>query len=98
MGRSKKDKFQDLDQDFQDTVAGMNEAEIRNKIASVALNQVAVSTAKELDEDLAQKKEAAKVAGEGYAEATKMNKLRIEFCRRVLSDKGKDVGESGFEE
>lgn len=92
MGRSKKDIFEDLDQDFKDTVVGMSESEIRQKISSVALNQVALLEAKENDQDFQTKKEQAKVAGEVYRDGTKQNKLRIAFCKRVLGDKGKDTG------
>lgn len=98
MGRSKKDPFEDLDQDFKNAVAGMNEMEIRQKISSVALNQVALIEAKENDEDFQQKKEAASVAGEVYRDGTKANKLRIAFCKRVLGDKGKDCGSFDVEE
>lgn len=97
MGRSKKDPFEDLDQDFKDTVAGMNEVEIRQKISSVALNQVALLEAKDNDEDYQQKKEVAKEAGAVYREGTKGNKLRIAFCKRVLGDKGKDCGSFDME-
>ena len=92
MGRSKKDPFEDLDQDFKDTVASMSETEIRQKISSVALNQVALLEAKENDEDYQTKKELASEAGAIYRDGTKMNKIRIAFCKRVLGDKGKDCG------
>lgn len=97
MGRPKKDKFADLDEDFRDSIAGMDEAGIKRRIAEIALNQVAMNIAKENDEDLQQKQEAAKVAGEGYREVTKMNRLRIEYARQVLGDKGKDNGSYGEE-
>lgn len=92
MARQKKDKFEDLDEDFKDDIASKSEEEIRKKISTVALNQVALLEARDLDEDLQQKKEAASVAGAVYREGTTMNKLRIEFCKQVLSDKGKATG------
>lgn len=102
MGRSKKDPFEDLDEDFKNAVASMSEQEIRQKISSVALNQVALLEAKDNDQDYQQKKEDASIAGEVYRDGTKMNKIRISFCKRVLSDKGKDTGsfdvDSGNEE
>lgn len=88
-GAGKKDKFQDLDDDFKNSVAGMSEAAIRDKIAEVTLNQVEIEMAKKADQVLEAALEAAKIAGEGYKEAAKMNKLRVRFCRRVLSDQGK---------
>ena len=88
MGRPKKDKFDDLDAEFKDSVASMAVDEIRMKIAQVALNEEENLKAKEDDEDLLAKKEAAKFAGEQYAEASKMNRLRIRFMRRILGDRG----------
>jgi hypothetical protein len=96
MGRPKKDKFEDLDEDFKDSVAAMDEAGLRSKISEITLNQEAVLEAKENDQDLASKKEEYKVAGASYREATKANKLRVKFLRQVLGDKNKDTGESGL--
>lgn len=90
MGRpkgSKKDIFADLDNDFKDAVAAESPEEIRKRIAQVALNEEENRKMKEEDQDLAQAVEAAKIAGEQYREATKMNRLRIKFCSRVLDDK-----------
>ncbi len=98
MGRSKKDPFEDLDSVFKDSVANMSELEIRQKISSVALNQVALLEAKEGDDDYQTKKEVAKEAGAVYREGTVMNKVRIAFCKRVLSDKGKFTGSFDVEE
>lgn len=92
MGRPKKDKFADLDEDFKNGVAGMDEVSIRRKISEVALNQEALLDAKADDEDFQQKKAIAKEAGAVYREGTKANKLRIAWCKRVLGDKGKDTG------
>lgn len=91
-----KDKFEDIDEEFKDSVAAMDEAEIRDQIAKISLTQVAIMEAKDQDADLKMKKEQASEAGAVYREATKMNKLKIEFARRVLGDKGKDTGESGL--
>ena len=96
MGRPKKnaepkDEFAELDSEFKDKVAGSDEAAIRDTIATVALNEVQNQNNKADDQDLAQKREEAAVAGAQYKDASKMNKLRIRFARRVLSDKGKKV-------
>ena len=88
-GAGKKDKFADLDDDFKNAVAVMTEAAIRDKIAGITLAQLEVEMAKKADQDLQAAIEAKKVAEESYKEALKMNKLRIKFCRRVLSDQGK---------
>lgn len=89
MGRSKKDIFEDLPEEFRESVAGMDEAGIRDTITKVSLNQAALMEAKEADEDLTAKKELAKEAGAVYREGTKANKTKVAWCRRVLSDKGK---------
>jgi len=91
-----KDKFEDLDDDYKSAVAGMDEVAIRERIAKVSLDQASLMEAKELDADLKLKKEVSKEAGAIYREGTKMNKLRIEFARRVLGDKGKETGDSGL--
>lgn len=96
MGRPKgpkKDKFDALPEEFRDMVAGMTEEAIRAKIAQVALDQEELMKAKEGDTDLADKVEAAKLASEVYRDGTKMNRLRIQFCKRVLEDTGKAAGE-----
>lgn len=89
MGRSKKDPFEDLPGEFKEAVAGMDEAGIRDQIAKVSLNQAALMEAKDADEDLTTKKEAAKDAGAIYREGTKANKTKVAWCRQVLGDKGK---------
>ncbi len=93
----KKDKFLVLNEDFRDGVNGMTEAEIRDSIARIALDQAALMEAKDLDQDLADKKELAKEAGAVYREGTKANKLKVEFLRRKLGELGKPNGESGIE-
>lgn len=87
-----KDHFAELDSDFKTDITNCNEEEIRKRIASIALNQVALTSAMKEDQDLAERKLAAKEAGLVYKEGTKANKLRIEFCKQVLEDMGKDVG------
>jgi len=89
MARPKKDKFADLSEEFKNGVASMDEAGIRAEITKVALAQAANLEAKDADQDLAEKKEAAKEAGAQYREATKANKAKVAWCRQVLSDKGK---------
>lgn len=89
----KKDKFADVPEEFRDAVAGMQEAQIRDRIAKVSLDQAALIEAKGNDQDLAAAKEQAKEAGAIYREGTKLNKLKIEFCRQVLGDKSKPNGE-----
>jgi len=88
-----KDKFEDLPEEFAEAVAGMEEGEIRDLITQITLNDAALRQAKDDDLDLEAKKEAVKEASAIYREGAKMNRLKVEFCRRVLGDKGKPNGE-----
>lgn len=85
---AKKDPFADLDSDFKDAVAGSSPEEIRKRIAQIAIDEENNRNAKDDDEDLKEKKEQAKIAGEQYAEATKAHRNMIRYCKRVLEDKG----------
>ncbi len=98
MGRPKKGKFDDLDQDFKDRVNGANQEQIREIICKVALDQGALIELKEEDQDLAEKKEAYSTAGAFYREGTKMNKLRTKYARTMLGEKGGDTGSAGADE
>lgn len=89
MGRKKKNEYDDLDSDFKSLVENMKDEEIRSKIAEVAMNQVELMKAKTADQDLAEKKTAAKMAGEMYRDGSKMNRLRIEYARQILENRGK---------
>ena len=88
-GRKKKQPFEDLDQDFKDTVANMKDEEIKTKLCEVAINEHENRQAKKQDMDLQQKQEAYQLAGEIYREATKMNKLRTAYCYDILAARGK---------
>jgi hypothetical protein len=92
MGRPKKDPWEDLDDEFKSTIDSSDEVSIRKKIAEVALNQSALTSAKELDQDLAEKKETYSEAGAVYRDGTKRHKLMIAYCREILNNKGKDTG------
>lgn len=93
MGRPKGSKnklaFDDLSSDFKDAVAQSTPEQIRNRIAEIAMDEARNQTMKASDEDLAEKKEAVKFAGEGYATNTKQNKLKIKYAMMILEDKGK---------
>lgn len=86
-----RDKFAALDTEFKDAVAGMDEESIRKKVSDIALAQEALMKAKDDDEDLASAKEQFSVAGEIYRQGSKLNRLRIQFCKQVLEDRGKDA-------
>lgn len=90
--KNKKDKFESIPSEWRDAVAGGSAEDIRARIAEVALNQEELSKAQENDEDLSNLKEQVKVASEGYRDGTKMNRLKIQFAKRVLEDKSLDAG------
>jgi hypothetical protein len=91
-GRPKKSKFDDLDQDFKDAAEKLEEPAIRDLIAKTALNLAALLEAQEADQDLQQKKEAAKEANAVYKEGKKFSKLSIGYLRALLDAKGKETG------
>ncbi len=88
-----KDPFAQLDDDFKASANSMDEIEIRNTIAKVALNQAALQELKEQDTDLASKKEIAREAGAQYRDGTKENKAKILYLRQLLGDKGHENGD-----
>lgn len=87
-GKTKKDPFEDLDPEFKDALAAMTVEDINKRIAEVAKNEQENLKMKDEDEDLAEKKAQATEAGAVYKDASKMNRLRIQFAIRVLGDKG----------
>ncbi len=90
MARPKKADFADLDSDEQDMIASLRGNDLVAYVAKVAMDQHALMKAKEEDQDLAEKKEAAQDAGAQYRDGTKFNKLRISFAKRVLDDRTGD--------
>jgi Flp pilus assembly CpaE family ATPase len=85
---TKKDPFEDVDSDFKDAVASMSTDEIRSQIVKVSINQMELMEAKKEDQDLSDKREAYNDANSIYRDGTKQNRLKLEFCKRVLGDKG----------
>lgn len=83
-----KDPFDDLPAEFKDAVAAASRAAIRDKIATISLDQAELMEAKKKDTDLEKARETAREAGAIYREGTKMNKLKIEWAKRCLDDKG----------
>ena len=84
----KKDRFDDLDEAFKSSVESMKAPEINAKIAEWAKLAEEQTNLMKLDDDLVQKREAAKLAAEPYRESIKMARLQIAFSMRVLRDRG----------
>ena len=98
MARPKKDKWADLPEEFAEEVQGETEGGIRLRIAQVALNQAELMAAKADDDDLKSAKLAASDAGAIYSEGTKLNKLKIEFCKQVLDSRGADTSDDELDD
>lgn len=94
-GDGAKNEFPLLDQDTQDEIARMSTTELRDFIAKVAMDTANLLRAREEDQDLKEKKEAAKDAGAVYAEGQKRNAQRIKMAMRCLGDKGGDTQPEG---
>lgn len=92
-GRPKKDPFEDLPEDFKDAVTSASVNELKDKLSDVAKNEEANLAAKKADPDLAESKEAVKVASEGYREITKQNKLKRKFIIQQMALSGDDLAQ-----
>lgn len=82
------DPFSDLDSDWRDAVSNSSRDEIQHRIAKVALDDSDLRKDKKEDQHLAECANTYKEAGERYRNGFKENKLKIEFLKRVLNDKG----------
>jgi hypothetical protein len=92
-GRPPKEKnpFSEVPEEFKEAVLKMEHDEIRLKISEVTLHQVALSALEKEDQDLAEKKEQAKIAGAVYKEGKKANSQKVLFAKQVLKDRGQRV-------
>lgn len=90
MARPKKNKspYEDLPQDWKDSVAAKSISEINDEIASVAKRQDENVKAMKDDPDLENLKWQVAEASAPYREATKLNKLKISYAIEVLEAKG----------
>lgn len=85
----KKDKFADLSSEFKDAIAGSNAEQIRDRVATVALEHDQLMKAKEDDGHLKSVKADYDEANATYRTSNKMTKLKIKYCNQVLRDQGK---------
>lgn len=92
MGRKgpfpKKDKFDSLDGDFKDAIAQSSPEDIRKRVSEIALLECTTRAILKEDPDVQEAKEALKNLMEPYREDLKAFKLKIEYAKRVLDDKG----------
>ena len=88
-----KNPFEDLPADFKDAMEASSEAELKQTLASIATNEEINLSAQKADEDLKNLREQVTNASRGYREATKMNKMKTKFIRRILADKGDEASQ-----
>lgn len=82
------DPFSDLPADWRDAAATLSRDEIQFRIAKVAMDDSDLRKMKKDDMHLKECAEAYKDASAQYREGFKTNKLKIEFLKRALDDKG----------
>ena len=88
-GRPKKNPYDDLPQDFKDTVANLPSPELMDRVAKVAMAEEENRKLMKEDQDLKEKKEAVKEASAGYREATAAHGLQIRYMKEILEGRGK---------
>lgn len=87
--KQKKNKFDDLDSEFKDAVASMDDDQIIDRIAQISIDEVKNVENRKQDMDLKEKQESANFAAEQYKEATKANRLKIKYAYFILESRGK---------
>ena len=87
-GRKPKDSFADLPDYFRDAVLVESKEEIQKRVWETAIAQQELMDAKDADLDFQEAKERHSAAGAVYREGTKLNKLKIKFCKQMLETRG----------
>lgn len=89
MPKQKKDPWKNVPQSFRDAVESGSEAEIRAKLADLALEQQENVELMENDQDFQRLKTELAVAGETYRDTAKRIKASIKYARQTLQSRGK---------
>lgn len=76
--------------EWKEKMEAAKDEDIRAESSKVAFAEIVNQTLKEDDQDLREKKAAAKEAGRQYADATKANKEKLNYCRALLQARGKE--------
>lgn len=82
-GRPKKDRFAALPDDWKEKAKHASKEEIREMFAKVGHDEATNRAAQKADQDLQEKKEAAREANAVYAEGTKVNRLKLDFLKEI---------------
>jgi hypothetical protein len=91
---AKKNKFDDLNEDWKKHVEGLSDLEsLKTEVATVAKQEFLNQSTMKADQDLNEKKDAVKVASSGYREVTKTNKLKLAYLTQLAADKGDAVAQ-----
>jgi hypothetical protein len=85
----KKDKYDDLTDEFKSKVEGSSDDQLIEILGEVAKAEELNRRCKEDDTDLAAKKEQYDEANVGYKDATKANRLKTRFVYDLLRARGK---------
>ena len=91
MARQKKsleEKIQETLPEFYDSAIAMDTEEIKRQIARDAIGRVENQIAKEADEALEQAQAQASFLASPYNDAEKMLKLKAQFLKKLLDEKG----------
>lgn len=81
-------EFADLESDWKDAVAQSSREEIERRIAKVAIDDSDLRKEKKEDQHLKECANTYKEASARYRDGFKMNKLRIEYMKQILENKG----------
>jgi len=93
-GRSSKtleEKIQEELPEFYDSAMGMTAEELKNQLARDAVYRVENQMARKADEELQRAKDQASFLASPYNDAEKMLKLKAEFIKKMLDEKGGNV-------
>jgi hypothetical protein len=93
-GRSSKsleEKVQENLPEFYDSAMGMSVKQLKDQLARDAVYRVENQIAKKADEELKQAQEHARFLAGPYNDAEKMLKMKAEFVKKLLDDKGGNV-------
>jgi hypothetical protein len=89
-GLNDKGPFKNLDKTWREKFEAAKDEELRAEASKIGLNEVANQTLKAADLDLAAKRAAASDAAQQYTDATKANKLKVQYIRHLLESRGKE--------
>jgi hypothetical protein len=86
-----KDPFAALSPEFKDAIRGMSSAEIRERVAQIAIDQANLMKAKKTDKDLAERKLEAEKVGEKYKDGSQLNGLKLKLLPKEQKNEIADL-------